>query len=496
MDRPGFIERHGLWSDDQARLGAELRQRVAKDDLSLIRLAWADPHGATRAKVVTVPTFVDALTEGYNINVATSTLDASGGRVFTSFVRGGGMGLDEMTGSPNLIIVPDPGTFRTLPWAPGVGWVQCDEYFVDGRPFHFSTRRLLRRQLERLAERGMRHVVGLEVEWYLARVVQDDLTPENIGSPGQRGRPIETVPVEPGYMYHSESNVDLMQPMLSELAEVYDTLGLGLRSMENEFGPGQVECTFVAGDASRVADDFVLFRSATRQVCRRHGYLASFMCFPAFPGYYSSGWHLHQSIADAATGENLVAPTEAEQPLSEMGQAFLAGLLEHAVAATIFSTPTVNGYRRFRPNSLAPDRVSWGGDHRGTLMRVLGGVGDKASRIENRGGESAANPYLFIASQIAAGLDGIARGLELGPADDDPYNAPRPMLPKSLAEGIAAMDASEHFRRDFGDLFVDYYRQLKQAELDRYHQYCDDNAIDRAGADITEWEQNEYWDFF
>ena len=403
MDRLGFIERHGLWSDDQARLGAELRQRVAKDDVSLIRLAWADPHGATRAKVVTVPTFVDALTEGYNINVATSTLDASGGRVFTSFVRGGGMGLDEMTGSPNLIIVPDPGTFRTLPWAPGVGWVQCDEYFVDGRPFHFSPRRLLRHQ---------------------------------------------------------------------------------------------VECTFVAGDASRVADDFVLFRSATRQVCRRHGYLASFMCFPAFPGYYSSGWHLHQSIADAATGENLVAPTEAEQPLSEMGQAFLAGLLEHAVAATIFSTPTVNGYRRFRPNSLAPDRVSWGGAHRGTLMRVLGGVGDKASRIENRGGESAANPYLFIASQIAAGLDGIARGLELGPADDDPYNAPRPMLPKSLAEGIAAMDASEHFRRDFGDLFVDYYRQLKQAELDRYHQYCDDNAIDRAGADITEWEQNEYWDFF
>jgi glutamine synthetase len=374
--------------------------------------------------------------------------------------------------------------------------VLCDEYFVDGQPFHFSTRQLLRRQLARLAERGMRHVVGLEVEWYLARVVQDRLTQENIGFPGRRGRAIETAPVEPGYSYHSESNLDLMQPMLSELAEVYAALGFSLRSMENEWGPGQVECTFAADEASRVADDYVLFRSATRQVCRRHGFLASFMCFPGFPDYYSSGWHLHQSIADAGTGENLVAPIEAGQPLSGMGRSFLGGLLEHARAATVFSTPTVNGYRRFRPNSLAPDRVCWGGDHRGTLMRVLSAVGDPASRIENRGGEPAANPYLFIASQLVAGLDVIERALEPGPPDDDPYNAPRPLLPKNLGEAIATLEASDLFRREFGDLFIDYYGRLKQAELDRYIRYCDDNAIDRAGAEVTDWEQNEYWDFF
>ena len=242
--------------------------------------------------------------------------------------------------------------------------------------------------------------------------------------------------------------------------------------------------------------DYVLVRAATRQVCRRHGDLASFMCFPAFPDYYSSGWHLHQSIADVETGENLFVPSVPGEPLSGMGRTFLGGLLEHAVAATVLSTPTVNGYRRFRPNGLAPDRVCWGGDHRGTLMRVLGGLGDPTSRIENRGGEPAANPYLFIASQIAAGLDGIDRKLDPGPPDDDPYNAPRPLLPKDLGTAIAALGDSELFRREFGELFMTYYARLKQAELDRYIRYCDDNAIDRDGTEVTDWEQDEYWDFF
>ena len=137
-----------------------------------MRMVWADTHGSARAKAVSVPVFLASLTDGYNINVATFTLDASGGRVFRSFTPGGGMGLAEMTGSPNLIVVPDPATWRELPWAPGVGWVLCDDYFVDGRPFHFSTRRLFKRQLERLAERGLCHVVGLEVEWYLAHIVR------------------------------------------------------------------------------------------------------------------------------------------------------------------------------------------------------------------------------------------------------------------------------------------------------------------------------------
>ena len=143
----GFIEQHGLWSDGQRRHAEELKYRVEKDDIKLVRVAWADPHGASRAKAVTVPAFIAALKTGYNINVATTTLDSANARTVSSFTRGGGMGLDEMTGSPNLTIVPDPGTFRVLPWAPGVAWVLCDEYFNNGVPFHFSPRLILRKQL-------------------------------------------------------------------------------------------------------------------------------------------------------------------------------------------------------------------------------------------------------------------------------------------------------------------------------------------------------------
>src|ERR1700733_14289069 len=179
----GFIEKHGLWSDDQRRQAAEVAARLKRDGIRLVRIAWADPHGASRAKMVTTQAFMGALQGGYNINVATAMLDGSGARVFSSFTRGGGLGLEEMTGSPNLVIVPDPFTFRVLPWEPTVGWVLCDDYFTSGRPFHFSPRHVLRKQVERLNGRGLRSIVGLEVEWYLLRLADDRLTEENVGSP-------------------------------------------------------------------------------------------------------------------------------------------------------------------------------------------------------------------------------------------------------------------------------------------------------------------------
>src|SRR2546428_9480763 len=135
-----FIERHGLWSEEQRAQAAELKQRIASEKLELVRVAWADPHGASRAKALSVPAFLDALSSGYNINVATTTLDSASGRVFKSFNRGGGMGLDEMTGSPNLVVIPDPATFRVPPWVPKVGWILCDEYFRGGSPLHLSPR--------------------------------------------------------------------------------------------------------------------------------------------------------------------------------------------------------------------------------------------------------------------------------------------------------------------------------------------------------------------
>jgi glutamine synthetase len=494
MTTPSFIERHGLWTDAQRRQADELKARVGKENLQFVRLAWADPHGASRAKAVTMPAFIGALEDGYNINVATTTLDSANARTFASFTRGGGMGLPEMTGSPNLTIVPDPATFRVLPWAPGVGWVLCDEYFNSGVPFHFSARQVLRRQLRRLADKGMTLVAGLEIEWYLLRVVEDRLGDEHIGAPGLRGRPLRTAPPEPGYSYHSESNMDLMQPVLSALAQAFAQLDLPLRSVENEWGPGQVECTFAPCDALTAADNLLLFRTATKQLCRRMGHAATFMCRPGLKGYYSSGWHLHQSLTDTG-GRNLFMPERAGEVLSPLGRAFLGGLMKHAAPATAFATPTVNGYRRFRPNSLAPDRATWCYDHRGVMIRVLGGAGDPATRLENRVGEPAANPYLYVMSQIVAGLDGIENTLDPGPPDDEPYAAQRPLLPKSLMDALDALEREPVFRHALGDVFVDYFLKLKRNEAGRFQRWLADNGVVDSD-ETTEWEQNEYFDFF
>ncbi|MEK9684090.1 MAG: glutamine synthetase family protein [Rhodospirillaceae bacterium] len=490
-----FTEKHNLLGEKARSEIERLKENLKATDIKMVRMVWSDSHGQARAKLLPLKVFLDSFVDGYNTNVATFTLDSSGGRVFRSFIQGGGMDLDEMTGSPNLVLIPDPSTFRILPWAGGVGWVMCDEYFTDGKPFYFSSRRRLREQTENLAGRGASLTVGLEIEWYLRRV-ETLYTTENTGVPGQRGKAIDTLPVEPGYSYHSETNLDLIQPLLNELYDAYQLLKIPLRSIENEYGPGQVECTFSPTSALTAADNYLLFRTATRQICRRHGYFATFMCKPHFEGYYPSGWHLHQSLTDLKTGENLCTPDHSDEVFSQFGRRYLAGLLEHAPEATVFATPTVNGYQRFKPNSLAPDRATWSYDHRGAMLRVLGGPGDPSTRVENRIGEPAANPYLFIASQIVCGMAGIENHSDLWDADPEPYEADRPKLPGTLGAALAALDSSALFRKEFGDKYIDYYLALKRAELSRYEAYIAEHAPDDAGNGVSGWERDEYFDFF
>ena len=169
---------------------------------------------------------------------------------------------------------------------------------------------------------------------------------------------------------------------------------------------------------------------------------------------------------------------------------------KYAVPGTVFATPTVNGYRRFRPNSLAPDRAGWAYDNRGAMIRVLGGPGDPSTRLENRSGEPAANPYLYILSQIVSGLAGIETELTPPPPDDAPYAAERPMLPKSLPEALDALDKEPLFRRELGDIFIDYFVKLKRTEAGRYQQSLGEIAPSQQSDEVSDWEQNEYFDFF
>jgi len=212
--------------------------------------------------------------------------------------------------------------------------------------------------------------------------------------------------------------------------------------------------------------------------------------------FCSSGWHLHQSLTDASTGANLFVPQKSGDVLSPLGQSYLAGLLHYATPSAAFAVPTVNGYRRFRPNSLAPDRATWAYDHRGTMIRVLGGLDDPATRLENRTGEPSANPYLFILSQIIAGVAGIEAKAMPPPPNDEPYAAERPLLPKSLPEALDALDKEPLFRRTLGDTFIDYFVKLKRSEAGRYLRSLEQAGTPAPSDETSVWEQDEYFDFF
>jgi glutamine synthetase len=205
------------------------------------------------------------------------------------------------------------------------------------------------------------------------------------------------------------------------------------------------------------------------------------MCRPAFTNAMSSGWHLHQSLADAQ-GLNLFAPTQAGDLLSPAGRHYLAGLIAGASEAVAFSTPTINGYKRYRSLSLAPDRICWGSDNRGAMLRVVGGENPAAARIENRIGEPAANPYLYLASQLATGLAGMTAAKEPPPPVDAPYEVKAEMLPTSLSAALGALKAGNVLREAFGNEFIEYYSTVKHAEVRRYE------------AHITDWEMKEYFD--
>jgi glutamine synthetase len=206
------------------------------------------------------------------------------------------------------------------------------------------------------------------------------------------------------------------------------------------------------------------------------------MCRPKLPNVMSSGWHLHQSLS--RSGINAFTPESGEQILSTVGKSYLAGLLAHARAATAFSTPTINGYKRYRPYSLAPDRVIWGKENRGALIRVVGGAGDPGTRLENRGGEPTANPYLYFASQIYSGMDGLARKLAPPPSADTPYEAKAALLPRTLAEALEALKEDPVLCEGFGSGYIDYYCTIKEAEIARFN------------LDVSDWEHREYFDLF
>ena len=463
-----FVERHGLWDDAQFAAAAEADKLIEQHKLEVVRLSFPDQHGILRGKTVVAGEAAALMRNGCTITTTLLAKDTAHKTVFPVFTPGGGFGMPEMECGGDFLMIADPATLL------------CDIYFANGAPVPFSTRHLYRRALKKLADAGFDYLAGLEVEFHVFKLDNPRLDPADCAWPGAAP---EVSFLSQGYQYLTETRFDQIEPVLEIVRREVIALGLPLRSIEVELGPSQCEFTFQPLVGVGAADAMMLFRSAVKQICRRRGYHASFMCRPKLPNVMSSGWHLHQSLRDRRSNANAFMATN-KQPLSGLGRNFLAGLLAHARAAAAFSTPTINGYKRYRSYTLAPDRVIWGCDNRGAMIRVLGGPGDPATRLENRIGEPAANPYLYMASQIVTGLDGVERMLEPGPSADTPYEAQAPHLPKSLEEALRALRSDDCLADGFGRDFIDYYVRIKEAEIARFQ------------SEVTEWEQREYFELF
>jgi len=446
----------------------DILDRVEADGIETIRVVFTDPHGILRGKTITAAALPGALAEGVRMPSTLLLKDIAHRTVFPVWATEGA----PFKGASDVVLRPDPASFRVLPWSPHSALIHCDVTHVDGRPVAFSSREMLRHAKHGLDMEGLHGVFGLEVEFQIYRVLDPRLAPHHATMPGA---PPLVEHTAQGYQYLTETRYDAVEPLLDDIRRAAQAMGMDVRSVEIEMGPSQYEVTFAPGGPEEIAEMAVNFRMLAREVCARQGYLASFMPKPGLPNAVANGWHLHQSLRNNSR-RNLFTPEG--DGLSETAARWVAGLLERARSACLLTNPVVNSYKRFAPNQLAPTRIGWAHDHRGAMIRVIGGPGDPASRIENRLPDSAANPFHAIAAQMLSGVPALgARDRPLPPPLSDVHAPDATPLPASLGEAIEAFEAHPMFPPEVSDWLL----TLKRAEWDRYL------------AHVSDWEQAEYF---
>ena len=462
----------------------ELLQRIREQGMRQVRVAWADLHGAFRSKTLicsdTGSALADALQDGVGMVSTLLLKDACDRTTVPVFEPGSLAALPGFGAANNMVLMPDPESYTALPWAPGTGWLRAVPFWADGTPVEADPRRVLQRALAALADAGLELRIGLEVEFHVYRITDARLAAVSSSWPALAP---EVELIHPGYQLLSEGHADAADAVLQIVRDTALGLGLPLCSLEIEFGPSQFEAVFAPSDALRAADHMLLFRNGVRQALRRSGYHASFVCRPPFPNAVASGWHLHQSLRDADGGNALRCTQphgdarDARRVLSPLGVHWLAGLLAHAAGMSALCVPSASGYSRFQGSVMAPRAAVWGFDNRGAMLRVLGSPGGAATRIENRLAEPLANPYLALAAQAAAGLDGLQRRLDPGPATTAPYAAAAAPdagcgslsapLPSSLRDALAALSADPVMQAMLGPSMALVHNAVRQQELAR-----------------------------
>ncbi len=392
----------------------------------------------------------------------------------------------------DMLLDPDLDTFGIIPWERGessTAKVICDVYTPDGEPFAGDPRGVLRRALARCHEQGFRYMTGPELEFFMLRRTADSDQAPGDGDGMLPPRPtVQTLPHDQaGYF---DLTTDEAANVRKEMVEALEELGIVVEASHHEVASGQHEIDFRYDDAMRTADNAVTFRTTLKAIAQQHGLYATFMPKP-FHGINGSGMHTHQSLWTPDGTTNLFWDASGEYQLSEIARCFMAGLLAHARGMIAILAPLVNSYKRLVPGYEAPVYISWARINRSALIRIpqAGRGKPEATRLELRCPDPSCNPYLAFAAMLAAGLDGVKRGLPLSkPVEENLYHFDDKaiqrqgvkMLPGTLDEALGEFAEDEVIQEALGPHVCEWFLEAKRAEWKEY------------SAQVTPWELERY----
>lgn len=433
-------------------------QTLREQGVHTVMATFTDLHGVPKGKLVPLEALPDAVAVGAGF---------AGPSIW-------GTGLPRMGARSEYFGRVVPESLRPLPWLPGVAHAVCDG-FAGGQPLETCSRQLLQRQLARLRERGWTFHVGIEPEFFLLRR----------GSDGRwTVADSEDRLDKPSYDLKA---IVRNHGFLDDMRRHLIALGFELQQMDHEDATGQYEINYRYDEALAAADRFQLFKLTAQAVAQQHG--STFSCMPKpLAGAPGSGLHFHLSLTDQQ-GQPVMANADGPMGLSDTGLQFAAGLLEHGDALAALCAPTVNSYKRLA-SSASASGTTWspvwkaaGDNNRTCLVRTVAG------RIEWRLPDPSCNVYAALAATLAAGLDGIDRGLLPEPAcDEDLYQRQAsgqpmpPRLPRDLHDALAALRSDAILCDDVGAAFCEQFLLLKRAEWDAYAQQ------------VSDWELRRYAD--
>ena len=431
-------------------------ERLRAEGIDVVRVSYPDLIGVDRGRDVLLDELDAAVSHGLAFCRAVYHTSPMGDVVP---VQGG---LED--GLPDIIVRPDLATLMRLPWEPNAAWCLGDASTPEGDPAPESPRVVARNVAGKLAGLGYSLVCGPELEFYLCqqdaggtwRRYANDLG--NVYVVGRKGDP---------------------QGMLLRMLRLLRDVGLRVTAANHEFSPGQFEINLGHTEMTDAADRAFRLKSAVQEIARQRDLLATFMAKP-FNDEGGSGFHVHVSLADNS-GTNVFGAPEAPDGISAAGRQAIGGVLRHARALSAVLNPTINSYKRFGPDTLAPWLIDWGLDNRSAMVRIPPERGPGA-RMEVRLGDAAANPYLGIAAIGAAVYLGIRDKVE-PPAKLEGYGydpAKAELLPARLSDALDALEADQELTAVLGEYFVGSFVAYKRNEIERFERF------------VTDWEFREY----